>query len=205
MTLTAGGNAVAATTDNGNKITAENATPDNGYTFAIKVTFENSTANSKINAEANSQKIVVKYSAVLNEDAEIGAVGNENEVYLKYSNNPNSNDDNEEGKTPPDTVIVFTYKTYIDKVDKDGEDLNGADFTLYKQVLQNTPNAVKGSDITFDSNVEHDAIKTDKYYVEVGHKTGDATGSTFEFEGIDDGTLCSCRDYSPCRIQRLEI
>ena len=36
------------------------------------------------------------------------------------------------GKTPKDTVKVFTYQTIINKVDQDGNKLKGADFTLYK-------------------------------------------------------------------------
>ena len=52
----------------------------------------------------------------LNNSAVIGAAGNPNESHIVYSNNPESDDDNDEGKTPDDKVIVFTYKTVIDKI-----------------------------------------------------------------------------------------
>lgn len=37
------------------------------------------------------------------------------------------------GKTPKDTVKVFTYQTIINKVDQDGKALSGAEFTLVKK------------------------------------------------------------------------
>jgi len=176
-----------ATTENGTIITVSKATLETDQTFAIKVEFKNSTIGSKINVEANNKPIVVEYKSVLNTRAKIGSEGNPNEVYMKYSNNPNAEDD-KEGKTPTDKVIVFTYKTVIDKVDKNGVALNGADFTLYKEVPSAVDSATKGSDLTFDDGVEHSAIDANKHYVTVGNKTGNATGATFTFNGIDDGT-----------------
>ena len=113
-----------ATTDSKTKITVEKVNPDTDFTFAIKVTFENSESTAtdlkQINSEANSKPIVVTYSSVLNDNAKIGAVGNPNEVYLKYSNNPNKTDDQDEGTTPKDKVIVFTYEIKALKVQPDG-------------------------------------------------------------------------------------
>ena len=53
-----------------------------------------------------ASKIVVRYTAELNENAVIGAAGNPNTVYLTYSNNPNPNGTGT-GTTPKDKVIVF--------------------------------------------------------------------------------------------------
>lgn len=178
-------NAVTASTEKTN-ITAELVTPETGNTFAIKVTLEPKTGTYL--TEGNSSDITVDYTMVLNTSAVIGNPGNPNESYILYSNKPESSDDSEEGKTPKDTVVVFTYKADIDKVDENGAALNGADFTLYKEVADSTvTGATKGSDITFADGVEHSKIKADSYYVVVGNKTGSATGSTFEFKGIDDG------------------
>ncbi|MBF7094427.1 isopeptide-forming domain-containing fimbrial protein [Streptococcus sp. HF-1907] len=108
-------------------------------------------------------KVTVDYSAKLNENAVIGSKGNPNEVALIYSNNPNekgTGKPNDTGKTPKDTVIVFTYKTVVNKVDKDKQPLKGAGFTLYKMV-KGTKTKVK--EIT----------------------AGEAT--KFEFKGLDDG------------------
>lgn len=54
-------------------------------------------------------KFTVAYSSTLNEKSIIGAQGNPNKVSLEYSNNPNVGGEGETGKTPEDTVIVFTY------------------------------------------------------------------------------------------------
>lgn len=74
---------------------------------------------------------VVTYDATLNENAEIGAAGNPNEVYLEFSNDPYSDGT---GKTEEDTVIVFTYQVIINKIDgATQEELEGAGFILYKK------------------------------------------------------------------------
>ena len=185
------------TTANGTKITVANGTPDSGNTFAITVTFEqanptkddNNNITSYLNAECNSTDIIVKYTSKLTgNDVVIGKPGNPNEMYIKYSNNPEDKDDQEEGKTKEDKVVVFTYKTVIDKVDETGADLKGADFTLYKEVPEGTTGATKGDALTFANGVEHTKIDAAKYYVVAGTKTGTTAGSQFKFKGIDDGT-----------------
>lgn len=104
-----------------------------------------------------SSKIVVRYTAKLNSNAVISSAGNPNTVKLIYSNNPNATGT---GETTPDTVVVFTYKVIVNKVDQDNKPLSGAGFTLYKKDSSNNWNAV-GDEIT--------------------------GGTTFTFSGIDDG------------------
>ena len=92
--------------------------------------------------------VVVTYDAVLNENAVVGTSGTTNDVYLQYSNNPNddgegsntppSDNPNEPepvyptGNTPKDTVVTFTTKIELTKVD--GTDstktLTGAKFSI---------------------------------------------------------------------------
>lgn len=82
--------------------------------------------------------ILVEYSAVLNSNAAINKEnvtgtdkGNINQVYLTYSNNPWNG--SEAGKTPVDTVIVFTYKIEATKVDGGtNKGLKGVTFRIYK-------------------------------------------------------------------------
>lgn len=109
-------------------------------------------------------KVVVTYSAKLNENAVIGSAGNPNRVYLTYSNNPNKGGEGDTGKTPDDKNIVFTYKTVVNKVemvDQDKKPLKGAAFKLEKK-------------------------QSDETYKEVKSFTaGDDT--TFTFTGLDDG------------------
>ncbi|HEL1067900.1 TPA: isopeptide-forming domain-containing fimbrial protein [Streptococcus equi subsp. zooepidemicus] len=114
-----------------------------------------------------TSKIVVEYTATLNDQAAIGKKGNPNEVALKYSNDPNhlgKGEESPKGETPKDKVIVFTYKTIINKVDQDQKALKGAGFTLYK--------LVKTAD-------------KEEYQKVQEIKAGDTT--SFEFVGLDAG------------------
>lgn len=87
---------------------------------------------------AGNKYILVEYSAVLNSNAAINndnvadtEKGNINKVYLTYSNNPR--DESGAGKTPEDTVIVFTYKIEATKVDGGTKKaLEGVTFRIYK-------------------------------------------------------------------------
>ena len=113
--------------------------------------------------------IVVEYTATLNKNAVSGSTGNKNEVVLKYENDPYTETNHTPttpGETPKDTNIVFTYDVIVDKVDKDGNDLAGAGFTLYK----------------WDADAEGD----DKWVV-VGSEVKGDTLTTFEFEKLDEG------------------
>lgn len=105
--------------------------------------------------------ITVEYESVLNGNAEIGSQGNPNIMYMEFSNNPNDEQGGETGKTPEDKVIVFTYKTVINKVDPDRNALKGAEFKLEKKVGEN-------------DWVEKAVVKND-------------AGTTFTFKGLDDG------------------
>lgn len=129
-------------------------------------TFEVHFANVKdIEGVAGGTVIRVEYTSVLNADAVIGSVGNPNKMHITYSNNPNDEQGGENGKTPDDTVIVFTFKTVVNKVDQDEKELAGAEFTLYK----------------FNKN-------TNKYEeVEVITSTEEKPLTSFEFKGLDDG------------------
>ena len=74
--------------------------------------------------------IEITYSGLLNEGAVIGAPGNPNKVNLEYSNDPYTNST---GKTPEDTVIVYTFDLEIFKYTgefSNPEALKGAEFEL---------------------------------------------------------------------------
>lgn len=106
----------------GYEVVTENLT--DGCTFEVRFADLKKIASVKAGSE-----ITVAYHAVLNEDAVIGSAGNSNKAKLEYSNNPYGDGT---GETPEDKVTVFTYELKANKVDKDGEALAGAGFTLYK-------------------------------------------------------------------------
>ena len=101
-----------------------------GHTF--DVTIKNVKA-----LDGTVKKIRVEYEATLNEHAAIGSKGNPNEMFMEFSNNPNSTQGGEKGETPKDKVIVFTYKAIVNKKDSSDNPLTGAGFTLYKRVNGN--------------------------------------------------------------------
>ena len=87
-----------------------------------------------VTVDANT-KVIVDYTATLNEKAVMGSAGNPNTVKLTYSNNPNNGGKGETGTTPEDKNIVFTYKVVVNKVKEDEKTaLSGAEFTLTKKV-----------------------------------------------------------------------
>jgi fimbrial isopeptide formation D2 family protein/LPXTG-motif cell wall-anchored protein len=175
------------TTTDGTKITVTKAEVEENGTFAIKVEFEPTGEDEYLNAECNSIEITVDYTAVLNSNAEIGAEGNSNDSHITYSNNPEDEDGGDEGKTPDDTVKVFTYKTVIDKVDADGNALENAGFTLYLEVEEGTNGAVEGSSIQFADGVEHSKISAEKFYIVKAMTTVSGNEAQFDFQGLADG------------------
>lgn len=146
--------------DSRQDITASFTVSEDGSSFKIN----NLKAVQGVTA---TSKIVVEYTATLNDQAVIGKKGNPNEVALTYSNDPNhlgKGEESPKGETPKDKVIVFTYKTIINKVDQDQKALKGAGFTLYK--------LVKTAD-------------KEEYQKVQEIKAGDTT--SFEFVGLDAG------------------
>ncbi len=94
--------------------------------FADDCTFEIKFEDSYIESLDAGDKIVITYAATLNEDAVVGATGNTNTVKLEYKNEGTTE------TTPEDTVITYTTKYTVEKVDGNGNPLAGAGFTLYK-------------------------------------------------------------------------
>ncbi len=121
----------------------------------------------KIESVHAGSVITVEYESELNSNAVIGSAGNPNKMHLEFSNNPNDEQGGETGETPNDTVIVFTYKTVINKVDGENEPLAGAEFTLEKKVKDDE--AEGGYEWVAITSVKND------------------DGTTFTFSGLDDG------------------
>lgn len=163
--------------------------------FTIDVSGQTITISSNdiktINGIEKGQYILVQYSAVLNTNAEIGLSGNTNKVTLVYSNNPDQSGsgDTETGKTPEDTVVVFTYELDATKVD--GKDstkvLKDAKFVLLGTDA-NAQKVAKIKDNKFDGWVEIPAEVDGKVsWAEDSILTSDEKGQ-FKIVGLDAGT-----------------
>lgn len=128
-------------------------------------TFEVRFGNLKtITSVLAGSVITVEYTSTLNNKAVIGSAGNKNTSHVTYTNNPNDEQGGENGKTPDDVVIVFTYKVIVNKVTKnpnfdpevEGSEeyspLKGAGFTLQKKnssgTYENVGSELKGEEMT---------------------------------------------------------
>lgn len=141
----------------------------NGETFNVKFADLKKAQAEKTGYTVNitsSTQIVVEYYAQLNENAVLGSNGNQNKVYLQFSNNKYGEGT---GKTEEHKVTVFTFKlevTKYGKTDSDKEALNGAGFTLYKATKVNP---------------------ADLDYAKVGDEVQHTNGNVFDFTGLDSG------------------
>ena len=157
--------------------------------FTDECTFEVIFQDLKsITSVKGGSVITVEYESTLNNNAVLGEQGNVNKAKLEFSNNPNQEQEGtpETGETPWDNVIVFTYKTVINKVDNKNQSLNGAAFKLEKQI--------KGTGEAADT---WETIKE----FSVSEET---PVSTFEFTGLDDGTYKLTETVTPAGYNTID-
>lgn len=169
------------------KVYVDDTEITSGYTVVTEgltdgCTFEVKFADLKqISAVKAGSKIRVEYTSTLNENAVLGKHGNVNKAKLQYSNNPNDEQGGENGptgETPWDNVIVFTYKTVINKVDDQNQPLKGAEFTLSKKMKNGTTTTVA-------------VVK-------------DSEGTTFTFNGLDDGDYVLTETKTPAGYNSIK-
>ncbi|MGN1481854.1 SpaA isopeptide-forming pilin-related protein [Porcipelethomonas sp.] len=144
---------------------------------------------------AKNDVLYTYYSATLNTSALVsgGAVDttnhNDNTAYLEYSNNPYDTSSN--GRTPDSKVYDWTYQFTINKVDKNGNPLKGAGFTVKDNDTVIKFTKKDGTNYVVDPNGSVTEIVTD------------ATGS-FTILGLDDNTKYTLEEttvpsgYSKC-------
>lgn len=101
--------------------------------------------NPVVGEITKSTKVVLTYTATLNENAVIAGNGNPNDVKLSYSNDPNNSGNGSTtppenpnkptpshptGETPKVEVVTYTTELTILKTDEDNKFLPGVEFTL---------------------------------------------------------------------------
>ena len=149
-------------------------------------------------------KIIVKYTAKLNNNAKVGLPGNPNTMTLKFSNNPNKGGEGDTGTTPEDKNIVFTYgldvNKYFDAVDA-AKKLDGAKF-----VVLNSENKVlkvaEDGKITWVTapdvstlTVNSDAVVS--AYTKAGATVLTSTDGKISVRGLDEGTYTAKEIQAP--------
>ena len=181
---------------------AKEASNVNGGDF-LKL-FPAGTAHSTI----NNSRVYFTYTCLLNDDAVVGKAGNPNELELIYSNNPY---DDGFGISKTDINLVLTYKGVFNKVDTDGNPLEGADFKLEKFVAKFekahfADQAAADAQGTLDGvkYVYHDSANAWGYYVEVTNKTKSNADTTFTFNGLDDGYYKLTETQVPAGFNGIE-
>ena len=145
-----------------------------GYTFTVK--FD----NEFIAKQPRNTKIVVKYTATLNENATIEGAGNINETNLKYGNDT----------TETKTTTTYTYKFNLKKTDADEKEIEGAEFKLYKDNKEILVVLENEADSIYRVAVGNEAGVT----IKVGHAT---------IKGLDAGTYYLEEVVSPEGYNKL--
>lgn len=171
------------------------STWDNG---AKKLTVTFNDLKTAVSGLAHGDKIVVTYTATLDANAVVGGNGNPNKVKLEYSNNPNGDGT---GETPEKTVVVFTYKTIINKVTKgtDGNNvpLAGAEFTLSKFIASES-----GSDTVTVNDTEYHG--TWNRGVTVTPTNTGNIANVFTFSGLDAGIYRLTETKTPAGYNTID-
>lgn len=135
---------------------------------------------------------IVRYSAKLNDSAQMGSAGNPNKVTLTYTNNPYNAGDGDTTTTPEDEVTVYTYKIQPTKyADDTDHKMSGAIFELYK----------KGG-VTRKDSSKTDFTQTDvNYSAGTGYtlvaKVTTASDGLITFNRIDAGDYILHEAYAP--------
>ena len=150
------------------------------YPAADGHTFDVVFADTKAIAAVGANSVItVDYQSMLNEDAILGSQGNVNKAYAEFSNSP---DDEQRGTSEEDTVIVFTYKVTVNKIDKELNPLPGATFTLEKFVASD------------DGDFENNGLYGNWVAIDTVEATPE---TTFTFNGIDDGNYRLTETVAP--------
>lgn len=143
-------------------------------------------------------KVVLTYTATLNENAVIAGDGNPNDVKLDYSNDPNNsgagsttppeNPDEPKpthptGETPKVEVVTYTTELTILKTDEDNKFLPGVEFTLTGDGV----NIVLVTEETFTeaADGEYWKLKDGTYTTTAPTTADDETNNTADYDSVD--------------------
>lgn len=143
-------------------------------------------------------KVVLTYTATLNENAVIAGTGNPNDVKLDYSNDPNNSGngsttppespdepkpEHPTGETPKVEVVTYTTELTILKTDEDNKFLPGVEFTLEG----NGVNVVLVTEEKFEENDngEYWKLKDGTYTTTAPTVADDDTDNTADYADIN--------------------
>lgn len=179
------------------------ADPFTGFTVGVDgqnltITFDTSSFKDHI-----GDTILISYSATLNDKAKIAPDGNDNVVWLEYSNNPyDCGAGGSTGKTPHSRVRVYTYDLELYKyegtavpVDSPGSPLAGAVFNL-RTTEGDASSAVKFRLVTPGTDIDPAVYVVDPGENGSVDTTTPASG-LIRFVGLDAGTYYLYEKQAP--------
>lgn len=178
-------------------LNTQNVGANGGGSFSIA--FEDLKTNKYVAGEQGDEYhyVIVTYDATLNTNAVIGLDGNPNSVDLQFSNDPNGDG---LGRTPEDTVIVFTYELDGTKVDGTNVDtkLEGAEFVLFNGGHTRVAHIENGKLVgwvnlpdgyTYENYKEIPYEVWEEFNATTNVIMTSTTEGVFGVSGLDDGTL----------------
>jgi fimbrial isopeptide formation D2 family protein/LPXTG-motif cell wall-anchored protein len=176
--------------DNTNKVYT--VTKDaNNHSFEVK--FDDL---KKVTKDPTAKVIVTYQSVLTGEGVVFGATGNPNKVRIEFDNKTGG-----KGKTPWDTVIVFTFKAEVDKVDGAKKPLKNAQFTIEKLAATEDNGKYTVVKETKDGKEVDKVIKS--FTVNVGGE-GEAEGTVFSAAGLDDGVYKITETVTPAGYNTID-
>lgn len=147
-----------------------------GNDFSVMFTDLKAAAKAAGATLTSASKVVVEYTATVNEKAEINNDGNGNKSNVVYQKDVNSGDPT--GETPEEHTWVFTYTVNTTKVDStdNNQTLEGAEFKLLNS------DKSKAAKLGADNKIAE--------WVDVAQGTviKSAAGGLFDIKGLDADT-----------------
>lgn len=184
---------VTGVTLNGNTVDATNYTVKTTG-LADKCTFEVVFTKAFCDTLKANDKIVISYTAVVNDKAVVGGEGNPNESKIEYGENGKTT------TTPPSETKTYTWKLDVLKYTMKGDEktpLAGAKFTLSKNSNGSDPISL----VEVEKNVYRVATKDDVNTIT--EITTDATGA-FTIQGLDSDTYYLTETAAPAGYNVLK-
>lgn len=171
---------------------------DDSTSFSIEFADLKKFPSDKLNS---GSMIIVNYNARLTEKATIGSNGNENKVYLTFSNNPNAGGEGNLGRTPEDKVVVFTFK--LDLVKKNAQSVDGVHNTLSGAKFKlSRKSDGRWLHYHYDEKNEKNVVIWINDETQASEVTSGEDGS-FSFTGLDGGHYLLHETQAPTGFHRL--
>lgn len=163
----------------------EDTTPAGGFS----ITFDTSEMKNYA-----GKTLVITYKAKLLDSAVKTTDGNKNSAKLTYTNKIDENGDpyNNSENTITDETVVYTFAIRIKKTDGGSKFLKGAKFDLYKEVVEDTANAINGN------TAKSIGLDGTKYWLKVEENLiSDENGLVTTNKGLANGTYYLVETQAP--------